>query len=350
MEEEILNDRRWIIYVHINEINGKKYVGQTCKSLEIRSGTNGQGYKRCTYFWHAIQKYGWGNFKHEILYDNLTHEEANKLEKLLIQILRTQNPEYGYNIQNGGVENRNPPREDLTGKRFGRLTVIGRDFSKTNEVYWLCECDCKNKISACTHNLNSGAVLSCGCYRKEQAKINNTTHGMTGHPLHKIWLSIKKRYSDQLQKSYKGISICNEWQDFLNFYEWSINNGYKEGLLLSRNDIESGYSPDNCEWITKKELMQKNFSKQYTYNNKTMYLNEWSEYLGINIDTLKHRINKYNMGIEEAFTKPVKKKQYYEYNGKTHSLREWSELYGIKIKTLESRIYRGMSIENALNM
>ena len=349
MGNEILNNKRWIVYVYTNKTNGKKYVGQTCRSLEIRSGTKGQGYKQCSHFWNAICKYGWDNFEHEILFENLTHEKANKLEKLLIQILRTQNPEYGYNIQNGGVEGNGVPIEDLTGKRFGRLTVIERDYTRTDEVHWLCNCDCDCKVSVSTHNLNSGMTTSCGCYRKEQAKINNTTHGMTGHPLHKIWLSIKSKCSDQSQNSYKGISLCDEWNDFLNFYEWAIHNGYKEGLLLSRNNIKSDYKPSNCEWITKKEIMQKNFSQQYTYDNKTMYLAEWADYLGINAQTLKNRLANYNMTVEEAFTKPVKKKQFYEYNGESHSLREWSELYGIKFKTLEARLYRGMSIEDALN-
>ena len=77
----------------------------------------------------AIQKYRWDNFEHEILFEDLSKESADRIEKILIQTFRTQNPDYGYNIQNGGTFGNTAPPEDLTGKQFGRLTVIGRDFS-----------------------------------------------------------------------------------------------------------------------------------------------------------------------------------------------------------------------------
>lgn len=64
------------VYKHTNQINGKSYVGITCQKPEYRWGTDGQGYKECPFFWNAIQKYGWNNFSHEIIFEGLTHEEA----------------------------------------------------------------------------------------------------------------------------------------------------------------------------------------------------------------------------------------------------------------------------------
>lgn len=102
--------------------------------------------------------------------------------------------------------------------------------------------------------------------------------------------------------------------------------------------------------MTKKEYVRKNQSKLYTYNGKIMTLPEWAECYGINIRTLNNRINTYGMPIEEALTKPVKKKHYYTYNDETHSISKWAKLYNLKTKTLECRLNRGKSIEEALNM
>lgn len=96
------NEHKYKIYVYKNKMNGKMYVGQTCRTLEERAGKNGYGYNCCPIFSKAIKKYGWDNFESKILYDNLSHQDANRLEKLFIQLLKTQNDLYGYNLNDGG--------------------------------------------------------------------------------------------------------------------------------------------------------------------------------------------------------------------------------------------------------
>lgn len=91
----------YIIYKHTNKINGKCYIGQTCQKPEYRWGKNGNGY-RGQIFYKAIQKYGWDNFKHDILYQNLTKEEANIKEKECIKRYNSNNSKFGYNIEDGG--------------------------------------------------------------------------------------------------------------------------------------------------------------------------------------------------------------------------------------------------------
>ena len=98
------NIRKYIIYKHTNIINNKIYIGQTCQKTRIR-WQYGEGYKHNAHFYAAIKKYGWQNFKHEILYTDLTHEEANKLEITLIKELDATNPENGYNSAIGGSKN-----------------------------------------------------------------------------------------------------------------------------------------------------------------------------------------------------------------------------------------------------
>ena len=81
--------------------SGKSYIGQTCRSLEVRA-YNGEGYKHSTFFYNAIKKYGFENFSCEILKDNLTLEEANYWETYYIKFYKTTERQYGYNISLGG--------------------------------------------------------------------------------------------------------------------------------------------------------------------------------------------------------------------------------------------------------
>ena len=97
----IITNGKYYVYVHINKINGKMYVGQTCRKPEYR-WDNGNGYKNSRYFWRAICKYGWDNFDHEVVASNLTKEEADNFEKLLINKLDTMNQDKGYNMTMGG--------------------------------------------------------------------------------------------------------------------------------------------------------------------------------------------------------------------------------------------------------
>lgn len=98
------NDELYCVYMHINKINGKRYIGQTIKQNHIsgRFGYKGNNYAKCTYFYRAIKKYGWDNFDHYIIQKNLTKEEADKLERLNILAFNTANNKFGYNLKFGG--------------------------------------------------------------------------------------------------------------------------------------------------------------------------------------------------------------------------------------------------------
>jgi group I intron endonuclease len=106
------------IYIHLNKINNKAYIGQTCQTLDKRCG-NGVCYKHSPHFWNAIQKYGWGNFEHIIWADNLTQEEANCIEKKLIALFNTTNREFGYNCRDGG-DNSKHSKESIEKMRLAK--------------------------------------------------------------------------------------------------------------------------------------------------------------------------------------------------------------------------------------
>ena len=94
-------DKRYCVYKHTAP-NGKVYIGQTCKVPSSR-WSNGNGYKQNAYFWNAIQKYGWDNFQHEIIAENLIKEEADLKEIEMIAFYNSTNRECGYNISVGGA-------------------------------------------------------------------------------------------------------------------------------------------------------------------------------------------------------------------------------------------------------
>lgn len=82
--------------------SGKIYIGLTCQTLEERSGKDGYKYKDNSYLWKAILRYGWNNFKSEILFNNLTFEEACVKEQEMIAYYKSNEREYGYNLTAGG--------------------------------------------------------------------------------------------------------------------------------------------------------------------------------------------------------------------------------------------------------
>ena len=93
--------KEYCIYLHRNKINGKVYIGQTCQKPEKR-WNYGHGYKNCPRFYSAIVSYGWNNFEHIILENNLTSDEANEKEQYYIKKYNSQNPDLGYNLTEGG--------------------------------------------------------------------------------------------------------------------------------------------------------------------------------------------------------------------------------------------------------
>lgn len=98
-------EKRFVVYLHINKANQKKYVGITCRRPEVRWGKNGYNYHSTPHFYSAILKYGWDNFEHIIIKDNLPEECAKTLEKILIKLWDTTNRLKGYNISKGGDGN-----------------------------------------------------------------------------------------------------------------------------------------------------------------------------------------------------------------------------------------------------
>ena len=191
--------------------------------------------------------------------------------------------------------------EDLTGKTFNRLTVIKRAEVEKKEVYYLCKCTCGNEKIIRGKDLKYNKIKSCGCLNKEKTTERNTKHSLRYTRIYRIWLLMKNRCLNSkyyLFKNYggRGITVCNEWKnDFVKFYDWSMNNGYNDTLTIDRIDVNGNYEPSNCRWATKLQ-QQRNTTRlrKITYKNETHCISEWAEILGLEYNTLYHRFRRNN--------------------------------------------------------
>lgn len=192
---------------------------------------------------------------------------------------------------------------DLTGQKFGRLTVIGLDDSKqTRKTYWICQCDCGNIKSIRSDALLMHRTVSCGCWHNEVSSKNvrrNHTHKQSGTRLYKIWQGMKGRCSNPTNTSYKnyggrGITVCEEWQNsFERFYEWACNNGYSDDLTIDRANNNKGYSPDNCRWRTSKDQCRNRRSNVVLrIGNTAKSLIEWCEIFNLDYQLVSARYHR----------------------------------------------------------
>lgn len=189
-------------------------------------------------------------------------------------------------------------RVDLIGKKFNRLTVVERvGVNVGGSVLWLCKCDCGRTFIDTSSHITSGHTKSCGCFRRERSKQLFTKHGKKDTRLYNIWCSMKQRCYDENCNTYKnyggrGIKICDGWKnDFMKFYNWSIDNGYNNTLSIDRIDVNGNYEPSNCRWSTREEQNDNRRTTRYiTYNGVTKTIKQWSDYLSISHNTLYSRL------------------------------------------------------------
>ena len=160
------------------------------------------------------------------------------------------------------------PKLDLIGKTFGRLTVLDEYIPAGSVTKWKCRCECGNETYVHRGKLLAGTTKSCGCIAK-------SLNGLSDHILYSKWWSIKERCYKEYHPSYKnygakGVRLCEEWQDFMAFFNWSMANGFEDGLTIERKDASGDYSPENCEWITLAENVAR--SNRTKPHRKTQFL------------------------------------------------------------------------------
>lgn len=105
--------------------------------------------------------------------------------------------------------------------------------------------------------------------------------------LFNVWQTMKSRCENKNRKKYKdyggrGIKVCDEWQEAINFVSWALQNGYKKGLQIDRINVNGDYEPNNCRWVTPKEnARNRRNTKLLTVNGTTKCVSEWCEILPV---------------------------------------------------------------------
>lgn len=144
---------------------------------------------------------------------------------------------------------------------------------------------------------------------------NHLKHGMGKTRLYRIWKSMRQRCNNPKCINYhnyggKGVTVCNEWDDFMQFKNWAMKTGYKDNLTIDRIKSSGNYCPDNCRWVTYKvQNNNRDNNKMIEYNGEMHTISEWSDIVGIKMQTLWMRL-KNGWNIEKALTTPLRKNQF----------------------------------------
>jgi len=204
--------------------------------------------------------------------------------------------------------------KDLTGLKFGRLTVVERaDNDKHGYACWCCRCDCGNEVTVIGNDLKRGHSTSCGCLKKEKLIKRSTTHGMKHTKIFNKWIKIKSRCLNPNCKDYpnyggRGIEICERWLDFQNFYDdvSQLEHFGEENYTLDRIDNNGNYEPCNVRFADRKtQGRNKRNNHLVEYEGVKMTLAEAAERSGINRSTLWARYKHGDRG--DKLFRPVKK-------------------------------------------
>lgn len=199
-------------------------------------------------------------------------------------------------------------REDLTGIRFGNLTVVGFAGQYKNGVSkWNCACDCGQSAVAGMGALKRGDTVSCGCHRRSLLR----THGLSGVPEYQIWAAMIQRCGNPSNSAYhnyggRGVVVCSEWRE--SFARFLADMGERPGTEYSidRIDVHGDYCPENCKWSTDREQScNRTNNKLITAHGETLTQSQWARRLGVHDSIIYSRL-KNGWDPERAVSEPPK--------------------------------------------
>ena len=242
---------------------------------------------------------------------------------------------------------------DLTGQKFGKLTAIRLHHIKKEKSgtrhYWLFKCDCGQECVINKQYATSGHTKSCGCSKGEMITNKKITHNLSKSRIYIIYHQIIRRCYNKNNVAYenyggRGIVMCDEWKnDFKTFYDWAMNNDYKENLTIDRINVNGNYCPENCRWVDKKEQARNTRHNHYiTYRGVTHCISEWAEIYKIDKRLLGERLRhgwSFTRAIKTSSTEyKQRSNKLIEYNGEYHTLKEWIEILQIHSSTFYKKL------------
>lgn len=195
---------------------------------------------------------------------------------------------------------------DITGQKFNMLTAIKplRN-DKYNKVIWQFKCDCGNTYEAVGSNVKCGEIKNCGCIHGNKQYSNFDYDNPSHKRAYRIWNDMKRRCFCTNRKDYpryggRGITMCDNWLNFQNFWDWSLTNGYDDNLSIDRINPNGNYEPSNCRWSNAKEQANNKRNNHYiTFRGVTKSMADWSNELDISYTCLRARLRR-GWSVERA--------------------------------------------------
>ena len=230
---------------------------------------------------------------------------------------------------------------DLTGQRFGKLTVVSRTSSTGKGAFWNVKCDCGTTKVVRADRLNQQLVKSCGCAIADSNR-SRATHGQSAvrTKLYHTWSNMKDRCLNPSSTHYhryggRGITVHQGWVDDFAAFAADVGEPPARGLTLDRIDNSRGYEPGNVRWASRKEQANnRDTNVLIEYQGATKTLTGWAEALGYKIGMLRSRWKKGLRG-DDLFAPPLYiRGAAVTFNGESHHLGEWSRRTGIPYVTL----------------
>jgi len=201
------------------------------------------------------------------------------------------------------------------GQRFGKFLVVKEGeklilpSGQKNRTI-VCKCDCGNIKSIRLIHLIRLRITSCGC--------SHVLKGESGTYLCKVWKAMIRRCAENYFENHlyfrKGIKVCDQWlNDYFDFKDWALKNGYEKGLQIDRQDNSKGYEPNNCRWVTSKinnnnrdnTLMVTYNGEKYAFMLLVEKLNRRADYVSIRARIVR------GWDAQKAFDTPIKIGNYY---------------------------------------
>lgn len=204
--------------------------------------------------------------------------------------------------------------QEQVGKKFNRLLILSITDPQRKWTIWvIARCECGVIKTYELTPIIKGHTKSCGCFKVDSFRAVIMKHGKVNHPLYNHWMAMKQRCYDENFKTYhnyggRGITICDEWKNnFSNFYEWALLNGWQKGLSLDRfPDLNGSYTPYNCRWATRKQQSRNTRSNVFiTFNGKSMCIADWAEEIGITQRRISTRLKR-GWSAEKTLTTPLR--------------------------------------------
>lgn len=205
-----------------------------------------------------------------------------------------------------------PRTIDLTGQKFGRLTVLNFAEIKKRKAHWLCRCDCGNERIVRSANLRNGNTQSCGCLQKEKTGATSRSHGRSKTPEFTAWLGAKVRcYNPKyyLFRRYggRGIKVCDKWlNSFEAFYADMGPKPSPKHSLDRHPDRDGNYEPENCRWATGSEQARnRSDTLMVEVAGVNIPLATLAEMIGISSVTIRARLA-LGWTVEKALQTPLR--------------------------------------------